>query len=394
MGLERSHKTELSTDLIVYNIDGSVKETRHLNTELQRPDTVALKVRDAEGNIVREKTIPVRSFVQNYSEVLFHAMGSAAMVGTCEYTDTSGVTKQDNTHQNIVNAADNDDDYGIWVGTDDAAVAISDYTLGTKVAHGTGAAQLDYGENQFIAATMDGTDIVYKTWRTFFNDSGGTITIKEVGLVAIGGTGGAFPHLILRDIEDEDSQAINVAVADQETLTITYTFTSTQASGFLKQWLQLLESTNRGTTANVSIKYVGGSGASVGFKATTYNTYLDLSADASDDEFGVVIGSDGSALDSEDYELGTLIADGSGPGQLDYSAVDYEDLATSGADVTFVFKRPFTNHSGATVTIEEVGLYTAGDGTKRFMIVRTLTGTLALADEESVTVKYTFKHTV
>lgn len=390
METKKSHKPEAFLDLIVYRADGSVKEERSIRPEPSKPDMLSLVVRDYDGVVVSEKEFPVQSFVHNYSEQLYHAMiggGSNASL-----VDTSNSPLTTTNHSFIIASGGNADDYGILVGTENIAVAVGDTSLWGKIIHGTDPDQLDYNQQLYIAATTSGTDTVYKAYRTFENSSGGTITIAEVGLAARTRTGDKY-FLLLRDVEDENSDPIDVAVDDAETLTATYIFTCTEASGFTKQYLQLMESANRND--EVDIKYVGGGGSINAFDSMgSWQTWIQIQNDAGETDWGIVVGTNDTALDSTDYELGTFIEHGSGSGELAYDEVTYEEVAVDGDDVTFVYKRAITNLSGSTINIEEAGIYVEGWAGKQFMIVRSLTETLAIANGESVTVKYTFKHTV
>jgi len=83
-------------------------------------------------------------------------------------------------------AGDGNDNYGILVGTDDTAVTFDDYTLIAQVANGNGAGQLAHqGMNAPTRSWTAGTLTFNFNWfRYFNNNSGGDITIYEVGLIA------------------------------------------------------------------------------------------------------------------------------------------------------------------------------------------------------------------
>jgi hypothetical protein len=71
---------------------------------------------------------------------------------------------------------------GIVVGTSDTAFNIDQYALGALIAHGTGVGQLTYQ-----ASAFDSKAYASKVWtatskRVFNNNSGGDITVKEIGL--------------------------------------------------------------------------------------------------------------------------------------------------------------------------------------------------------------------
>lgn len=81
----------------------------------------------------------------------------------------------------IFGAASANANGGIVVGTGSTAVAMADYALNTKIAHGTGAGQLQYGSHTINNAS--GTSpITWVVTRAFTNGSGGNITIAETGI--------------------------------------------------------------------------------------------------------------------------------------------------------------------------------------------------------------------
>jgi hypothetical protein len=77
---------------------------------------------------------------------------------------------------------------------------------------------------------------------------------------------------------------------------------------------------------------------------------------AGDTSAGIVVGSSDASVSIGQYVLGTLIGHGTGSGQLQYGATTVEALSKN-ATWQFRIIRVFTNGSGATVTVREIGLY-------------------------------------
>jgi len=105
---------------------------------------------------------------------------------------------------------------GIVVGTSDVAFNIEQYALGALIAHGTGSGQLVYQ-----ASAFDSKAYASKVWtatskRIFNNNSGGDITVKEVGLYAIYSWDGST-YLLERSVLDP-----TVLVPNTAQLTATY----------------------------------------------------------------------------------------------------------------------------------------------------------------------------
>lgn len=111
---------------------------------------------------------------------------------------------------------------GIVVGTGVGAVAPTDYALGTRIVHGSGAGELEYGGCEFLSIAFADPDGEFTIRRYFTNNSGGAITVEEVGIYAAGthylvnNCGTSYPFCIARDLTG------GVAVANTELLRVTY----------------------------------------------------------------------------------------------------------------------------------------------------------------------------
>ena len=104
-----------------------------------------------------------------------------------------------------MNAPDNDDSYGIAVGSGSTPVTPNDYNLASKIPHGTGPGQLDY-EPHTINSSYSDTYSYVEIARGFINRSGGDVIVREVGLIAWnywrnpGGVVNSVKFLIARDV--------------------------------------------------------------------------------------------------------------------------------------------------------------------------------------------------
>ena len=108
------------------------------------------------------------------------------------------------------------DTLGIIVGTSDAAFSSTATVLTAKIDDGTGVGELEYGT--FPDATyseepaIDGSKTSMSLARTFINNSGASITIKEVGIESVNG-------LLCRIVLDS---AITIANGGSETILIQF----------------------------------------------------------------------------------------------------------------------------------------------------------------------------
>lgn len=131
-----------------------------------------------------------------------------------------------------------------------------------------------------------------------------------------------------------------------------------------------------------------------------FRTQPSTFGDAGDSAQGIVVGSSDTANTITTYALGSKISHGTGSGQLYYSAMAYEEVSNpGGSDLQFRMTRTFTNNSGATVTVKEVGLciqtFDTSQVGRSFLIARdVLPSPSSIPDGATMTVRYVVKITV
>ena len=107
---------------------------------------------------------------------------------------------------------------GIVVGTGVNAVTTTDYALQTLIADGVVATQLEYGAMYVYPVTVSAPNATLDIERIFRNSSGGTITIKELGIYyKAGAANNCYYYCMVRDLS-------TIAVLNGEYLKVTYTF--------------------------------------------------------------------------------------------------------------------------------------------------------------------------
>jgi hypothetical protein len=197
-----------------------MKRKANLNLELR------LQVKRKDGTI-RSDTgwMDSHSFVSNWLGMLvalvfaqMDAIGSTAI----NVKEISGTIRAFNPSNNDAEevmkllAPQNNDVYGILVGTDNTTPTNDDYKLNAKVDHGIGSGELNYGACSRIDPYPDSGTIKALITRSFVNSSGGTITVREVGQVLYsedyGGSSVLYAFLISHDV------FADIAVDDGETL--------------------------------------------------------------------------------------------------------------------------------------------------------------------------------
>jgi len=109
---------------------------------------------------------------------------------------------------------------------------------------------------------------------------------------------------------------------------------------------------------------------------------------------GIRVGTGTTAVAIGDFALVTSIAEGIGAGQLSHGATSVGTPSTIGSSRQFTIARTFTNNSGASITVNEVGLICNDiTGLWFFLVERSLL-TFAIANGSSATVTYTISVSV
>jgi hypothetical protein len=141
------------------------------------------QVKGADGKIkVPFRRRMAHSFLTAYITGLY-----LRMVGptTQNLTDTGGVSRT--IHRNTMmdcNTAAGNATEGLVVGTGTNAVTITDSKLQTQISHGTSAGTLDYGASVVNLPVSTATTTTLQLTRVFANSSGGSITVREIGIYA------------------------------------------------------------------------------------------------------------------------------------------------------------------------------------------------------------------
>jgi len=161
-----------------------------------------IKVINEKGKCVYYRRYRSRSFVIGFLNTLFTNLSGQRITNI----NTSGGSYTISQGDAIaVNDGSNDNNYGIQIGTGTTAPSITDTRLSQLITNGTGPGQMQYGGVNVtgpVTNTTNNTGYITVT-RTFTNNSGASITVSEVGLVAYSGTLGLASnqyYLIIYDL--------------------------------------------------------------------------------------------------------------------------------------------------------------------------------------------------
>ena len=161
-----------------------------------------------------------------------------------------------------------------------------------------------------------------------------------------------------------------------------------RANSFLKQFIQALD--------NQFTRYYG----SVLDTSNTSRTWASIvtSAAITNDNYGIQVGTGSTAVTINDYKLETQIPHGSTSGKLQYGIMQYGIPAFTSTTGTLRFTRVFTNASGGTITVNEIGLASLAyiSATNRyFLLMRDiLSPGVPILNGQSMTLNYNMTTTI
>lgn len=145
-------------------------------------------VRDPDGKIISDTgRNPARSFVRALLQFV-GAVGDAPGPVAVKATD-GGNASIYNTYSTSSSffrghAGINNAGYGIVVGTGDTAETNTDWILATQLGEGVGAGQITHGATVVGPVAVVGVNVDMVMERSFSNNTGSTITVKEAGIYA------------------------------------------------------------------------------------------------------------------------------------------------------------------------------------------------------------------
>jgi len=174
---------------------------------------------------------------------------------------------------------------------------------------------------------------------------------------------------------------------------------------FLRQFIAMLRgimfhahgASNSGNTTVVDV--TGASRSYPSSAGVLHSSGMPLNCPSASSEYGLVVGTGTAPNTVDTYALQSLIPHGTGSGQLSYGSHTFESLLVSSNTIYFRIIRTFTNNSGASITVNEIGLYAKAydsAGTARiFCIARdVIPGGVTVGNGQTLTVRYILSITV
>jgi hypothetical protein len=156
---------------------------------------IEFEVRDKDGKLIQKGKFPAKSWVGNIIRLLNALWKTWASTTSATYyccstpavlLDTTNTARSLGLNPGSAgsfggSAPAADTSAGILVGSSDTPVSLAQYNLQALIAHGTGSGQLSYGNTTVEDLTTD-TTYLFRIIRTFTNNSGSTVTVREIGL--------------------------------------------------------------------------------------------------------------------------------------------------------------------------------------------------------------------
>jgi len=220
------------------------EELNKLGQELGIPIFEAfleLEVRNKDGKLIQGHKQRSHSWVRNAFNLMFTQLAARAAgdstfgAGLLSARGTDGTVRWGAAIEIEAFGVDHPDfgyrapaavtTKGILVGSGTAAESFEDFRLQTPIAEGAGAGQLNHVASEPSSITWDSVGRVFRNAfaRFFNNNSGGSITVNEVGLVGRLTLGGFHINaLVSRDV-----LPTTVTVPNTGQLRVTYTISLT-----------------------------------------------------------------------------------------------------------------------------------------------------------------------
>jgi len=160
------------------------KPSKKLGITLQ----YTIEIRDKDGKVIRKITKESRSILKNFASILRSLMWGDCVSKNVTIKDIYGTSRtypdlnSTNDFMFFVRSSSNINFFGIVVGSGDTPVTRNDYKLATYILGGTGSGMLSMFDT--LVEAVDGTppDSKWNVARIFMNQSGGDVTVKEIGI--------------------------------------------------------------------------------------------------------------------------------------------------------------------------------------------------------------------
>jgi hypothetical protein len=278
---------------------------------------------------------------------------------------------------------------GIVVGTGNSTVTFADVGLGLFIRNGTAFNDLVYSPTVIGYDASTGKITLSQTFEN--QNVSAAPDVQEIGIAVNQNQAEVDLILIVRDVPGSSYVLPYLAV-----LTVSYEFEfpfgcQNHAMLFAKHQIAR-------NTATIELYDSNGTSVNSGTWGTGTGAFGFVGG-VGDTSRGIIVGTGTAAEAFNTFALDTQIAHGTNSGELfhyDSSISSYELQTTTDNAAAFYLSRVFKNRSGASVTIEEVGLSSnlvIGATNNTYLFDRRVLGSaVSVADNESVTITWAYKY--
>lgn len=237
-----SFDSRLLYDIEDYNMSADKTPKDKINPESKRSFTATLTVivRDKNGKVIYRHKQKSHSPTQNFINLMvpftwFNSTGKSLNIVNTSNSSTSWEpylpysSWQYGNGISYPNTGANHQVYtlGIVVGSGTQSNPYTAYNLALPIANGSGTGQLVYGTPSLPSGiTASGSEAYFIISQTFTNNSGGTITITEVGLeiYLVFTYVTSYPTTVGNTLVWYDVLSSPISVSNGSSVTIYYTF--------------------------------------------------------------------------------------------------------------------------------------------------------------------------
>ena len=164
-----------------------------------------------------------------------------------------------------------------------------------------------------------------------------------------------------------------------------------RSHSFVKQFPQMLLCRMR-SSGDVPATDIAGASRNMQRLGSGDGGFMNTGGILGVDAQGVVIGTGSTPVGVDDYALEAKIAHGTGGGQMEYGVGTFSSVSVAGGTASFTTVRSFVNSSGASITVNEYGMYTTvhDGGTWRYYLSARdlITGGQAVEHGQAITIEY------
>lgn len=245
---------------------------------------------------------------------------------------------------------------GLQLGTSDTPFNAGQVSLQSLILHGSSAGQLIKGSGSVSSLTNDGSTAYFDYTRNFTNSSGGTVTVKEAGMMAAGAYDSAGDTAML--MRDVLPSPVEIQSGYGKRVTYRVGIVANANKTFTRNLIMWLK-----TLFNQETHQFYDTGGTL---RSGYGSVMDNNNSMAGEgvtNYGVRLGTNADVCSLNDNGVKSLVPHGTSLGQLFYYAMNqnqgsFTGPTMSGENTYVIFYRCFENMSSSPITVKEYDFVT------------------------------------